>query len=209
MNPRIGAAVGAAVLVATAAGPLGAQTYDVPSFRSPYGESGYGLYFISQNDADDPGALLTWRTSGAAVDAGLRFGVLDVRGDAGLFGGVELRDRLVRASPDFPLDVAWVSGAGVGTVPDADFTVLRVPFGVSLGRSVHLEDGTVFIPYAHPRLALDAFFFDPPGPGGDDSDTELNFDLDLGFDFDFGGDLTLRFGVTLGENDALGVGVAF
>lgn len=184
--------------------------YDVPAFQTPYGESGLGLYMIFPNDVDDVGVMGTWRQAGEDVDIGLRGGILDVSGEVGLFGGVDLSNELVRHSENFPLDVGWVSGVGIGGVPEFDFGLLRVPFGFSLGRAMTSEGGEVgFLPYVYPRLALDFLFRDDePGEGGGD-DTELNFDVDLGFDVDLQQSWKLRFAATLGHNEAIGLGLSF
>ena len=42
----------------------------------------------------------------------------------------------------FPLDVAWVSGIGLGWVTgDGSFGILRIPAGLSLGRRIVTDDG--------------------------------------------------------------------
>lgn len=203
-------AVPTAFLVASA--PAAAQTYDVPAFQTPYGESGLGLYMIFPNEVDDVGVMGTWRQAGATVDIGLRAGVLDVGDDLGLFGGVDLSNELVRHSDDFPLDIGWASGIGLGGVPDRDVGLLRIPFGFSLGRAVTSTGGEVgFLPYVYPRVALDFLFReDAPGPDGGDGDrTDLHFDVDLGFDLDFQQSWKLRFAATLGHNEAVGAGLTF
>lgn len=189
------------------ASPAVAQTYDVPAFQTPYGESGLGLYMIFPNDVDDVGVMGTWRQAGEYVDIGLRGGILDVGGEVGLFGGVDLSNELVRHTEDFPLDVAWASGVGIGGVPEFDFGLLRVPFGFPVGRTVTSSGGEVgFLPYVYPRLALDFLFRDDAAGG---NETELNFDVDLGFDVDLQQSWKLRFAATLGHNEAIGLGLSF
>src|SRR5690606_29227247 len=79
-----------------------------------------------------------------------------------------------------PILLSWVVGLG-GTFNDV--TWLRIPAGVSVG--VNVDAGSVrILPYVHPRVAFDYFSFETPG--GDESDSELNFDLDLGADIDVG-----------------------
>lgn len=191
------------------AGTAAAQVYDVPTFRTPYGETGLGLHLVLQNDADDVGVLGTWRRSGSDIVLGVRAGLLEADGDLGLMVGMEVGRQFVQANEEFPLDVAWASGVGVGTVPDRDVTLLRVPIGISIGRRVQLDDGGTFItPYAHPRLAVDILFFDA-GPGEDDTRSELNADIDLGLDIELSPQVTFRFAVTVGENEAIGLGLAF
>lgn len=187
----------------TAAGGR-AQTYDTPAFQTPYGESGLGLYLVFQNEVDDIGVMGTWRQAGDDLDLGLRGGLLDAGGSVGIFGGVDLSNELVRATEDFPLDVAWVSGIGLGVVPDFDFSTVRVPLGATFGREIEAED-VVILPYFYPRLALDFLFLDDP-PG---DQTDLHLDVDLGADLDFGQDWRLRFAFTLGHSEAIGLGLSF
>lgn len=187
--------------------PLRAQVHDVPSFQTPYGETGYGLHLIFQTRSDI-GALFTWRRAGTDLNLGFRGGLLERGGEVGLLVGVELSNALVRADEEFPLDVAWVSGVGLGTVPALDFTILRIPFGVSLGRRVILDDGgTELVPYIHPRLGLDLLSRDRPDRSG--TDARLSVDVDLGMDVQLTERAFLRFAVTLGRNDAVGVGLGF
>lgn len=187
----------------------GAQVFDVPSFRPPDSEQGVGFYAVSLEPGDDltgdVAALATWREPGADLDVGLRAGAGDVGGDLALLGGVEI-ERSLTGGDDAPLSVAWTGGMGVGTVPDRDAATIRVPAGVTLGREIPAE-GYAFLPYAHPRLALDFLVRDDP-PAGPGDDTELNFDLDLGADVIFDEGWRLRVGVTLGSSEAVGFGVS-
>lgn len=201
----------AALATCVLAVPASAQTHDVPSFWTPYGETGFGLYLVFVNEVDDLGFIGNWRRAGENVDLGLRAGFYDVAGELGLMAGLELGNQFVTANEEFPLDVAWASGVGVGLVPEFDFGIVRIPIGVSLGRRLALDDGSTFItPYVHPRLAVDIVFFDPPGPGTDsETDTDLNVDVDLGVDVELTPEILLRLGITLGENEAIGLGVAF
>ncbi|MGB5676158.1 MAG: hypothetical protein WBO43_16625, partial [Gemmatimonadota bacterium] len=48
-----------------------AQVYDQPQFITPYGETGFGAYFIIVNEIDDPGGMATYRKAGD-VNLGVR-----------------------------------------------------------------------------------------------------------------------------------------
>lgn len=194
---RVGVLV--ALLLLLGAGSATAQVYDVPAFHPPYGESQFGLYLFFPNDVDDVGVMGTWRDSGDLLDLGFRAGALGFEGETGLLAAVELKDHVVRASEEFPLDVAWVSGVGITGFPGSELEELvRIPLGFSFGRALGDEDVS-FVPYIYPRLALDFV--------GDD--TDLGFDLDLGFDASFATEWSLRFAFTLGDHEAVGVGLAF
>lgn len=184
-------------LLFASAGSLSAQAWDGPSFFSPRPGEDIGIYLIDADGADDLGVAGIWRQEGN-LNLGVRLGLLD--GDRfsvgaefyGPIGGVQA-----------PLLLSWVVGVG-GTFNGADW--IRVPAGLSIGAS--FDAGTLSImPYVHPRIAFDYISFDTPA--GDDSDSELNFDLDLGADIGLGPRFVLRFGATVGDWDAIGVGVAY
>lgn len=208
---RCVAAGGLLVAAALLAPPHAAtQSYDAPTFRPPVVGDRIGLYVLLQDDVGFGG---TWRWADPAVDLGVRGAVIAADDDVGLVGGVEVGNEIRRAGPDFPFDVAWVTGVGVGLVGGTDRGQFRVPLGLSVGREIRLSDSQVTItPYAHPRVALDVLFDDRnvlPDDGDDDSDAELHLDLDLGADVRLADGTVLRFGVTLGHTEAVGLGVAF
>lgn len=206
-----------ALLAPAASSPLAAQTpveWDAPSFHLPGGEDGYGVYLTFPDDVGAVGAAGTWRRSGEYVDLGVRGGVAnteDAAGDDALAfsAGLDLKNELVHAYEAFPLDVSWATGVGVTAVPDRDASVLRIPVGLVVGRRLPAGDATV-TPYAHPRLALDAFFRDEgPGPGPDGDDTELRLDLDFGVDVRTAEEWSVRFGFTAGRDFTAGAGLTF
>lgn len=221
MGARAGtvhARLGAVALLALLVGgplPLRGQAHDVPSFHPPYGEDRFGLALVFPDEVTEVGMVGTWRRSGGDLNLGLRAGAMGLDGEVGLLGGLDVKQQVIAAGTEFPVDVAWVSGVGVSGVPARDVALVRVPLGLSLGR--RLSDGEVsFTPYLHPRLALDFLFRSetsvrrgPLARGGRGDETELRFDLDLGFDASFGPAWSLRVGLTLGFHEAVGVGLAF
>src|SRR5690606_26726913 len=111
-----------------------------------------------------------------------------------------------RDSPDFPLDIDWVLGVGVGI---QNMARISAPLGLSLGHTFPAE-GATFTPFVTPRVVLDAFLGDDDdGPGRRDDDLDLNFALDIGLDLQFSTDLTVRFAATLGDRDGVGIGLVF
>ena len=198
------AAVLAAGLVLPAA--VSAQAaWDSPLLLPPRPQPGLGIY-LADMEAGGLGVLGTWRS--ATWNYGLRFGIAEGRGDEDLavFGGVDYMGAINTASSDFPLDVDWVLGAGAGI---GDGVRLSLPAGLSLGYSFQGEDAR-FIPFITPRVIMDATF------GSDERDSEL----DLGLAVDVGLDLRLlrggafagrsiRFAASLGDRDALALGVVF
>jgi len=211
--PLLFAALALAVAPALSgrAGALRAQAFDVPAFWTPYSENGVGFY-LTDPDGGNLGVLATWRRSGRVADWGLRGAVQEAHDHVGLSGGLELGGALYRASDQFPLDVAWGSGLGIGAVPDLDLAVVRIPLGLSFGRRLAVGD-VGLIPYIEPRVAVDLRIGGSPQPAGrafgSGDHTELRLDLDLGADLDFKLAWRLRVGATVGHDRALGAGIVF
>jgi hypothetical protein len=101
------------------------------------------------------------------------------------------------------LAVSWLVGAGASF---DGVTWLRIPAGISVGTEIQGSSVTI-TPYVHPRVALDVFSFSR-GNGGNDTESQLNFDADFGADFAFSRWIA-RFGLTVGERDAFGFGLAY
>lgn len=182
----------------------GVPPYDAPSFNTPFGEDGFGLFLNFVRDVNDLAGEATYRWSGSVVDLGVRGGLIDVDSNLGLFGGLDLKNEFVRATESFPLAVAWVTGAGITWVFDAEVGLFRIPFGFSFGRAIETESGDLTItPYLYPRIAVDI----PMSTPG--ADTKVHFDVDLGADFQFAPRWFLRFGATVGYSGAIGFGIAF
>jgi hypothetical protein len=184
-----------------------AQYYDMPQFITPYDETGVGVYLVFVNGIEDVGGMATFRKAGSDVNIGFRGSVNDIGGggDIALNGGLDVYKQFVAASDEFPLDVAWVTGIGLGWVTgtgDGGAGFLRIPGGVSLARQLETDDGQwTLTPYVSPRLALDIGLSGP--------DTELHFDVDLGLEAQFSQSWRLRFGITVGHEEALGFGLVF
>jgi hypothetical protein len=201
----IRAATVSAIAILSQVGGATAQTYDMPQFITPYDETGVGLYMVFVNGIEDIGGMATFRKAGD-VNLGFRGSVNDIGGgDIAFNGGLDVYKQFVEVSESFPLDVAWVTGFGFGWVTgtgEGGFGILRIPGGVSLARQFASEDGKwVLTPYASPRLALDIGLSGP--------DTKLHFDVDFGLEMQFSQSWLLRFGVTVGHDEALGFGIVF
>jgi hypothetical protein len=155
--------------------------------------------------------LGTYRTSPVPVGLGFRLGIGEGwRDELSVFGGVDVAGALVRANNDTPLDVIWFAGAGLGIGEDVLFSF---PLGLSIGAVLDSDGGARFAPYLAPRLVLDAFMCDDDGRGdfcpGDDDDLELDLAADLGLDLSFDPSWMIRFAATLGDREALAIGVVF
>lgn len=197
------------VLLVLAAAPARAQSFDAPSFQTPFRESGFGAYALSPS-ADEYGGMAILRRSGTRVDLGLRAGVFDRTTDSRYFAGVEVK-RGAEPADATGTEIAMVTGFGVGWIPDRDEMRLRFPLGFTWGAR-HEAGSLAYVPYVHPRALLDVDLVQSPADRPDedwDSDVNLGFDLDLGFDLEIRRAVALRFAATLGTDDVVGVGVAF
>lgn len=183
------------LLVHTA--PVAAQAWDAPAFFSPRPGDEIGAYVLDP-PSGDLGAMVLWR-QGGGIDLGVRLGIASGDDETRVFFGGEFFGSLFTAGGQFPLDVAWLVGAGATL---GDISLVRIPAGVSIGREVELAD-VVILPYAFPRVGLDFH------TSGDNTDTEFSVTVDLGFDLRISGGWLLRFAVALGDHDALGAGVAY
>lgn len=210
-----GAAVAFALLLPWPGGAYAQTAWDAPLLTPPRPTTGLFEMHLVDPAGGDLAVLGRWRPA-SMQRVGLRLGLADT-GDLTLYGGVDVSGFLASASGEFPLDVAWVGGAGAAF---GDFAWLSIPVGISLGRTFTTEEGgggrgraVRFTPYVTPRLVLDAFLDrgpDGPAPGDtDDDDLDLSLAADLGVDVNFGAGWSVRFAATLGDRDALAVGVAF
>ncbi len=190
------------VFLTLAPGAQGQVRWDSPMFTPPVNPVGWGVYLVDPSPGRGIGILATWRGREGPGSMGLRVGLAEDRTeDLSLFGGVDLSGSLHRASEEFPLDLVWVAGAGLGI---GRYGLLSFPLGVSLGRHFDAE-GVWFNPYLTPRVVLDAWL----GQHRRRNDLDLSVALDLGIDFGVAPGWALRFGATLGERSSIGLGVSF
>jgi hypothetical protein len=186
------------------AGASAQTAWDSPLLLPPRPQPGLGIYLADMH-AGGLGVLGAWRSS--TWNYGLRFGLSEGSGDedVAVFGGVDYTGLINTATSDFPLDVDWLFGAGAGISDGVRFSV---PLGLTLGVSFQGEDAR-FVPFMTPRVVLDAFF------GNDVRGNDLDLDLavDVGLDLRLmRGPLagkSIRFAASLGDRDALAVGVVF
>lgn len=191
------------LLAAGAARPLQAQSWETPTFFSPAAHDDVGLYLIDAEGAD-LGFMGIWRQSGR-IGLGVRAGMGGRENNRSALLGVELWAPLITPRQDQPLTISWIAGGGAAF--SDGFTWLRIPAGVSIGVEIP-GPSFVLVPYAHPRVSLDFFSFDLP-TGEEETDSELNLDVDLGADLMLGPSWVARIGVTVGEADAFGIGLAY
>lgn len=211
MKSRIFGFCAAATVALGVAMPAGAQVaWDAPMMVSPQMPGGFGIFLVDasvaprgpgQGGGDGVGVLGTWRGS-AVPGLGFRIGAAEgVAGELAGFGGVDISGRLVSASDEFPLNVVWVTGAGLGF---GEYVFLSFPLGVSLGRAFETDD-VWFNPYIAPRLVLDAQMGDDSPEDG----LDMRLAIDLGTDIAFSNSWAVRFGASVGDREGLAIGLTF
>jgi hypothetical protein len=181
------------------------MAWDSPFLMPPRVGDGLGVFLIDVHGGG-LGALLTWRAP--RWNFGVRAGLADGgRDDIGLIAGIDVNGNIVRESSEVPLDIDWVFGAGLGI---DDGARISLPLGLSLGHAFQGGDVT-FVPYATPRVVLDAFLGDDDDdpPRGDDDDVAFRFAVDLGLDMRFSPSFLLRFGATVGDREGVALGLVF
>jgi hypothetical protein len=180
---------------------VAAQAWDAPSFFSPRPGEDIGLYVIDADGVDDLGFAGIWRQEGN-INLGVRAGLA---GGDHFSVGAEYYGPLAVFGPQSPVLASWILGAGA-TFNDA--TWLRIPLGISVGLNLGSSGPIRIMPYVHPRVAFDLIAYDNAA-GDEETDSEFNFDLDLGADLALGDRFVARFGATIGDWDAIGVGIAY
>ncbi len=195
----------ASCLAILAAAPAEAQVaWEAPLLVAPGTPSGLGLYLTDPHPGDLLAVMVTYRAQGAPGGLGWRVGVTEERRDRiALFGGVDVSGLIRGADAEFPLDLIWVSGVGASTFDDV-FTV-SVPLAMMAGRTLDSENAD-FTPYVGPRIVLDGTFGDG-SDGLSNDDASLEVAVDFGVDLAFDEAWMIRFAATLGDRDALAIGV--
>lgn len=182
-----------------------AQTaWDSPLLLPPNAGAGLGVYLVDLENSDI-GALVTWRSPG--WNFGIRGGIADGGNDVAVVGGIDFNGMLTRSTDEFPLDIDWVLGAGLGI---EDFVRVSAPIGLSVGHTFEGGDGVTFLPFATPRLVLDALMGDDDLPGRRNrDDVYLDFCMDFGLDIGVRRDFLIRFSATIGDREAVAIGLVF
>ena len=121
----------------------------------------------------------------------------DPGGDPAVLAGLDVSGALSRPTEDFPVGSIWFLGAGISA---GDEVLLSVPAGISAATELD-ADGILLRPYLSPRVSLDV----RSGPG---DKVDLAAAVDLGLDLAFSRDWMIRFALSLGQREAIAVGLA-
>jgi hypothetical protein len=206
----------AVVTVAVFAGRVEGQlAWESPTLYSPGGPAGFGIHLMEPWPSSEIGVMGTFRSAPIPSGLGFRLGLGEGPGpdddDLAVFGGVDLGGTVMTATGEVPIDVLWMTGAGFGVGND-DF-VLTFPLGLSVGARLDAE-GATFVPYTVPRVVLDACLGDdeerfPNRFCGGDEDLDLDLAVDIGVDIVFSPPWVIRFAASLGDRDAILIGLNF
>jgi hypothetical protein len=187
------AAASALAAMVVAAAPARAQVF-TPPFQSTARVSDVGLYL-----SDGPGELAVegiWRRGLGTGDLGLRVGFAGAS-DGLLLLGADWRQPLALGTA--PIDLALTFGGQLGV---GDGSGIGGQAGLVFGHTF-AEPGVRITPYVHPRVAIVSAI------GNGDSGAEVDVLADIGADFGFAPNLTLRFGVNIGNGADWGIGLAW
>ena len=205
--PRIRrSAVIGLVAILLGASRASAQETGTPVFKAPY--RAFQHWELGASLSDPKGASYAvegfYSFGSGPNDFGIRGGIVVDRSTGGNAAaiGADFRRRIIHASSKFPLDGAIVVGAGTQLGEGIDSYYL--PFGLSLGRRIDLENSkTSFVPYFEPVI-VPTFYSGANNPG-----SSVDFALGLGVDIRFGGAIDLRVSGGIGDIDGVAIGVAW
>lgn len=196
---RIAAFCAVAALAAPASSAA-QVAWDGPMLMAPGAPAGWGFHLVDPHPGNGLGGLVTWRADPAPVGLGFRGGLFEGgRDDVAIVGGVDISGTLHRGTDDAPFDLIWFAGAGAGIDDDI---LASFPLGLAAGWSF---DGPnlAFRPYVAPRMVLDAFFGDEV-----DSDLDLGAAVEVGLDLAFSPTFAIRAAASLGDREAVSIGLA-
>lgn len=180
------------LLAGVCAVPVQAQDWDTPSFFSPRPGEDLGVYVMKPQHGS-LGYEAIWRQEGN-LNLGVRAGVTgvpDFGGKRMFFVGSEFYKPFIMSGS--PLLISYMLGAGASFGNST--TLLRIPFGVSIGAQLG-SSGMQIMPYVHPRISYDLASFDT-GNGTSVSTHSFPFDVDVGADIGLGTQFVAKLGATL------------
>jgi hypothetical protein len=205
------AALAAGVATITTAAGAHAQAWHYPAFQPPAIATREFNFAIAGGGDYGTSGMFQWREGvGPDTHLSLDVGFADPDfGDAGFLIGGGIGQRIMRSTPDTPIDVVLTGGLYGEFGMVASFA--RIPIGAVVGHRFPIQgSNTAITPYVHPRITLDACISDCHGL---DSKVKMNFDV--GADFEFTPRLSLRGAVTVGGVSAFdsetgfGLGLVF
>lgn len=187
-----------AALSAILSVPASAQiAWDSPALISPSVPAGVSV-FLMDPAGGDLGGLVTYRHAAGPVGLGYRLGIAEEAGPSGdlaVAGGFDVSGFLSRAVEGSEVDLMWWSGGGLGIGSE---TLVTIPLGLIVGWTGGTD--VTLSPYGGGHLNLDIW----SGPG---DSLDLSGAVDLGIDLGFQSGWLVRFGVSIGDREALAIGL--
>jgi len=181
--------------IAAAAQETGTPVFSAPLRAFSSHELGFSL---SSPQGADLGLEAFAGLASGRSDWQFRLGFLDRGQGTDLVLGARYRVRVFGHSSDFPIDGALT--LGVGADFDDGISVLRVPIGLSLGRTLALgSSGVALTPYLHPVLL----------PTFRDNDSELGVALGLGLDLRVARSMDVRVSGGVGDLEGFAVSLVW
>lgn len=194
---------GAAVLLTSSTAR--AQAWLYPAFQPPtISTREFNFAVAGASDYGTTG-VFQWREGiGPDTHLSMDIGFASPNGgDTGFLIGGGIGQRIMRSTPDTPLDLVLTGGlyGEFGVKP----SLVRLPLGVSVGHRFPIEGTkTAITPYVHPRLSIDMCASDCAGIG-----TKVKVNFDFGADFEVTRALSLRGALTVGGVSAFDSKVGF
>ena len=182
----------AGVALLVSAGSAGAQAWHYPALQPPTISSREFNFAVAGGGSYGTTGVAQWR-EGVGPDTHLAFdlGFASPSGTTYFLLGAGVGQRLMRASENTPIDV--ILTGGLYGAFSSDFSVVRLPIGVSVGHRFPLQGGMALTPYAAPRLSIDVCASSCNGTG-----TDLNVNFDMGLDWEINRMLSMRGALTVG-----------
>ena len=178
--------------------------FETPRLLGPESPRGLGVHFVRAGTlpGDHNAILVTWSPPGLPESVSLRGGSGTGAAEVtSAFGGIDVRAPIVRRAPGQPVEIAWTVGLGAGV---GEYTLLTLPLGLSVGRSWSWR-ALWGAPYVAAGAAVDYRV----GNRAPEEGFEVSPSVDLGIDlsFDSSRRLILRAATSLGDRQAVAVGV--
>jgi hypothetical protein len=206
----LAAVVAGLCLTAVTARTVRAQAWNYPAFQPPHIAVRDFNFALSDGGSPGTSALFQWREGmSSRTQLSLDAGIADPNGPTGnvVFFGGQFAHQLAFASADQPLDFLFTAGLNAA-FPD-NFTLVRVPIGVSIGHRFPLEQGMAITPFVHPRLSIDICSANNNANCGPNNNSNVGLDFDLGADYEVSRQISLRVAAMFGGSDYLNNDAAF
>jgi hypothetical protein len=189
-----------ALAVLIVASPARAQSLNYPSLQVPSASTRDYTGAIAGGDGTT--LLFQWREGWTdRRHLQLDLGIADRKGNESLLliiGGA-FGQELLRANADQPLDMLLTGGVGMSFGDGV--SLLRMPFGVSIGHTFELDKAMSLTPYVHPRASIDVC---SSCGGHDNSQSEVSLNFDLACNFQVNRQFAVRTAVAFSGSDLAG-----